>query len=253
MTLTPDQRTRLAPEYSTPDYIERAITQTVTLPLYMDGNLYVPDSGTLTMLDAAGQAVTGLSAVVVALVGDYASYEIAAATVPATLSLSDQWQEVWTLVIDGVAIEFRREAALVRNRLRPVISDRDLEKLHTEIRAWLAEDQGSAQGYIDAAWDEVQIRLMEQGNRPYLIMSNYALRTAHLDLALANLFRDYSSSAAGDEGKYEKLAAAYQKKWEQDFQRIKFRYDLGEDGLLPEDKQSNVQPLFSTVPGNWQQ
>lgn len=251
MTYTPDQRARIAPRFATPDNIERDVKQTLELPVYLEASLVAPTAGTLTIYSASagGNDSPILGPFACSVIGDKASYELPAASTT-SLPLADDWMESWVLTVEGDPLEFRREAALVRTRLRPVISDSDLERLHTELRAWKAQDRSSYQCYIDAAWDEIQTALMELGRRPYLILSSYALRTAHLKLSLANVFRDYASSA-GSDGKYAEMASTYEEQYRDSFKRIQFRYDEDEDGLSGGLK-SNVSPtIWTNVPANW--
>jgi len=253
VTYTPDQRARIAPRFATPDNIERGVKQVVALPVYLEGSKVAPTAATLNVYSAdQGNDTPVLGPYVCSVVGDYAWVEIPAADTE-DLELADDWMEVWELTIDGDPLEFRREAALVRCRLRPVISDDDLGRMHTEIRDWKAQDSLSYQGYIDAAWDEIQVRLMELGNRPYLILSSYALRSSHLFLTLHYVFLDYSSSASGSSsgGKYGETADKYLKKYEDSFKRIKFRYDDDETGLSG-DPKSNVSPVIMLgAPAYW--
>jgi len=243
VTYTPDQRARIAPRFATPDNIEWKVKQKLELPVYLEGSLVAPTAGTLNIYSASSGIDTPLlGPFACSVVGDKAWHELPAAATT-DLSLADDWMESWTLTIEGDPIEFRREAALVRTRLRPVISDADLERMHTELRAWKAQDNLSYQPYIDAAWDEIQVRLMEMGNRPYLILSSYALRTAHLDLTLQMVFLDYASSAAGSGGKYGETSDKYGKKFESDFKRIQFKYDSDEQGVTG-DSKSNVSPVI---------
>lgn len=252
MTYTPDQLQRISPRFATPDYIERGVKQVLELPVYLEASLVAPTAGTLEIYSSTnGNTTPLLGPYVCSVVGDKAWYELPVADTE-DLDLADDWMEVWTLTIDGDPYEFRREAALVRCRLRPVISDIDLERMHSELKEWRYEGRSSYQDYRDAAWDEIQTHLMEQGNRPYLILSSYALRTVHLDLTLAMIFLDYASSAAGTStGKYGEIAEAYRTKFEKDFKKLHFRYDSEEDGM-PGDSKRNVSPVIMlTRPAYW--
>ncbi len=244
------QGTTYSPRYATPDYIQREAAQTIELPVYRDGSLAVPSSGTVSVFDESGDAVVNEQAVTVS--AGIGTHSILAATLPDTLTFSDRWQERWTLVMpDGLTYEFWRDAALVRRRLYPVVSDLDLTRLHTELRAWMAEDQSSLQNYIDSAWDAVQLRLHEAGRRPYLVMSPWSLRAVHLVLALAYTFRDYAASA-GD-GKYADLAEHYLSEHNAAWDRLQLVYDVDEDDVIDNAEQGLAgQPVLVTnVPGRW--
>lgn len=255
MALTPDQLARISTRLAAPDAIEKGLAQRLELPLYMDGALVVPAlPTTLEILDAAkGEDDPVLVATAATIADGVAHYDLPAATT-ADLDYASGWMEVWRATIEGSILEFRREAELVRTRLRPVISYLDLARMHTELRDWLAQDPAAValqyQGYIDAAWDEIQVRLMEQGNRPNLILSNYSLRTVHLDKTLEMVFLDYASSASRD-GKYLETSNHYGRKYTSNWKRIQFRYDFNEDGLPAEPKQNASPVLMTCGPPAW--
>jgi hypothetical protein len=220
--------------------------------VYRDGALVAPSSGTVSVYDADGTAVVDEQAVTVT--ASIAAYSVSAATLPVTLALSDRWRVQWTLAMpDGATHTFIRDAGLVRSRLYPVVADVDLTRLHTELREWLAQDQTSLQGYRDAAWDAIVLRLLEDGRWPHLILSPWALRGAHIALTLALAFRDYAASSGGSPGKYDALAAHYAAEYDAAWGRIRLTYDLDKDGLIDDDEQgvSGEPVLMTTVPGNW--
>jgi len=245
------QEVNYTTRYSTPDWIQRGVAQVIELPIYRDGSLVAPTSGTVSLIDHNGEAVVDEQAVTIT--ANIVTYNIAAITIPDTMTVSDRWQEIWTLLVNGISYTFQREAALVIRRLYPVVTDLDLTRLHSEMRQWLSDDQTSLQGYIDAAWDDILLRLQEDGRWPYLVMSPSSLRGAHLALSLSNCFLDYSSSAAGPDGKYAKLAEHYAEKFEKAWDRLKFSYDFSNNGGIdPSEKSVSGSPvLMTTVPGRW--
>ena len=202
--------------------------------------------------DGDGDAVVNEAAVVV--VAGRATYALAAVTVPATLTLSDRWQERWTLLIGTETLVFWRDAALVLRRLHPVVTDQDLIDLHAELASWWGPGDQTGQPYIDAAWAEIQGRLLGQGRRPELVMSPWSLRTAHLALSLSRAFRDFHASAgAAGAGKYKELADGYSVEYEAAWSRLVFSYDSGEDDEVAEaDQDTAASPVLMLVtPGRW--
>lgn len=254
MTLTPDQLARISPRFAVPDAIERGLAQKLVMPLYLDGALVIPDDATIEILDAQrGDDDPVLVETAAAIAGGIAEYDLPAATT-VNLEFASGWMEIWRATIEGGTQVFRREAELVRSRLRPVIALADLTRLHTELVDWLAQDPAGVavqyQGYIDAAWDEMMTILMEMGNRPSLILSSYALRTVHLELTLEKVFLDYAASASRD-GKYMEVSKQYGRKFASHWKRMQFRYDSNEDGL-PDEPRRNVAPvIMTTIPGDW--
>lgn len=247
------QETTYSARHSTPDWIQRGVQQTIALPVYSNGALAAPSSGTVSVYDSGGIAIVDAQAVTVS--AQVATYTIAAVTLPDTLALSDRWLEVWTLTMpDGRAYTFRRDAGLVRGRLYPVVSDVDLTRMHTELREWMAQDQTSLQNYVDAAWDDVVLRLIEDSRWPYLILSPWSLRSAHTWLALSYTFRDYASSAAGAGDKYSALAQHYMEQAEKAFGRLRLTYDFDQDAVVDPDDVgvSGQSVLMTNAPPSWE-
>ena len=236
--------------FAAPDTIQRGVANTLSLPIYRDRTLQVPTAtaplgvGTLSLFDHDHLAVVDEQAV--SVVGGIATYAIAAATLPDTLTLSDRWQERWTLTLGGVSVQFWRDAALGLRRLHPVVTDADMERLHFELRAWQAQDRTSLQDYLDAAWDDICARLWGIGRRPYLIMSPWSLRQIHLYDSLAKVFRDFGASSSRD-GKYATLAGDYAAMAEQGWATLKLSYDADEDNRIsPDDRMRSGEPVIFT-------
>lgn len=233
--------------FAYPDYLQREADNSLSLPVFLDGAPAVPTSGTVTVKDGGGVAIVDAQPVVVT--DGVATYQILAATLPSTLPYSNDWMEVWALVLDGATRTFNRPAGLARTLLYPVITDDDLLDEYTEMRRWQAEDQGNLSNYIDAAWKELMGRLCEDGRRPNLILSPYSLRSAHLKLSGAKAFRDYASSASKD-GKfwkmYETEIDAYHKAWD----RMTLRYDYDEDGNTGGNEVSAAPVTFLAMPSD---
>jgi len=255
MGLTLDQVERITTRYSMPDIIERGVARTLQMPLWYADTLIVPTAGTLAIWRGSEEILAATAVTIPGTTG-IAQYALPAATT-VDLELSDTWQEIWTLTVtdeDGASHsrEYRREAALVICRLHPVITDADLVRLHTELRDWQATDRASYQPFIDAAFDTIEGRLMELGNRPHLILSSYALRTAHIALTLSMVFLDYSTTAAGGADKYGEVAQKYADAFETAFGRISFKYDTDGTGKPTNSDRVNAAPVvFLGHPAAW--
>lgn len=214
--------------------IQRATTQTIECAVYRDGASVAVTSGTVTVKDAGGTAIVDGEEVTV--VGGVATYEITAATVPATLALSDRWTVRWNLVMpDRTQVyNFRREAALaLTGEIYPVITDLDMTGPHVELAQWIRKSRGSLQNYQDSSWREIIMRLEENGKRQYLILNSTALYIVHLSLACSHAFRDMATQTTTD-GKYWKMAEFYQKQYESAWDRLQLEYDTSEDDLIDE-------------------
>jgi len=217
--------------------IQRATTQTIECAVYRDGASVAVTSGTVTIKDSGGVDV--VAAGVVTVVGGVATYEITAATVPATMALSDRWTVRWDLVMpDRTQVyPFRREAALaLTGEIYPVITDLDMTTAHTELAQWASKYNANLQNYQDSAWKQVIMRLAENGKRQYLILNSTALYTVHLSLSLTHAFRDMATQT-GTDGKYWKMAELYQADYEKAWDRLQLEYDTSEDDIIDDGEQ----------------
>ena len=240
------QETRYAHRHGLPDLIVRAKTQTLECPVYSGSTLTAPSSGTVTIYEGATVLV---DAAAVTITADIAVYSLSAATIPTTLSLSDDWLIVWDLTIAGEAHTFQRAAALVRRELHPVVTPADVSALHQDASSLLASGQTLAD-FLDQAWDMIQRRLLAVGRRPYLILSDFALFDCHRHLTAYLLFNDAASSV-GD-GRWAEMAEHHLDRYEQEWSRLSLTYDMDEDGLVEDVEQGTAGPtaVFFGGPGS---
>ncbi len=219
--------------FITPERVERGRDNLLKCPVYRDAALVAPSSGTVSIWDASGTAI--VSAVAVTITSNVATYTLANATTTA-LSLAEGWRFEWSLTFASPAEVhvFRTDGALVRRRLYPVVTDADLIRLHSDLLASstdaIVPTAWDAQDYIDEAWAEIDAKLVAAGNYPNLVMSPSALRSAHMYMTLAAVFRDLSTSA--HEGKYATLAEHYDARAADAWSRLTFRYDADNDGAI---------------------
>lgn len=178
-----------------PEIIERGVAGTISCPVYRDGALVAPSSGTLSLYDRANVAL--LSAVSVTIASSIATYAVLAA-LTASLAPADGWRVEWALVMpDGVTHTFRRDAALVYRRLYPVVTDADLLRFHTDLTTRRPPSESSYQDYLDEAWAIIEGRLLATQRRPWLVLAPSALREVHLYTALGMVFRDFATGGPG--------------------------------------------------------
>tara|TARA_Y100000310_G_scaffold270569_1_gene284513 strand:+ start:145 stop:879 length:735 start_codon:yes stop_codon:yes gene_type:complete len=239
------QQTAYSHSHGLPDFIVRAKTQTLECPVYSGSTLTAPSSGTVTIYEGSTVLV---DAAAVTITADIAIYSLSAATIPTTLSLSDNWLIVWELVIGGETHTFQRTAALVRRELHPVVTPADLSALHQDASSLLASGQTLAD-FLDQAWDMLQRRLLAVGRRPYLVLSDFALFDSHRHLAAYLLFNDAASSV-GD-GRWAEMAEHHLDRYEQEWSRLSLTYDMDEDGLVEDVEQGTAGPtaVFFGGPG----
>lgn len=237
-------------DFQAPDFIRRATSQTLELPVRWGGALVAPTSGTVSILDENGSAVVDEAAVVVA--SSIATYSLSAATVPATLAYSSRWRERWTLLMSDTSEVhvFERPAALVRSRVYPVISVEDINGRHTDLDRVLSD--AVVQTRITAAWDDVMKALMRQGRKPYRLLDASDLRDVHRARVFHLCFLDMWSSAAS--GKFKGLADYYANEWSKAWTELVIDYDMDDDGVTDEgeEKRSGPAVLFTGSVGAWE-
>lgn len=213
-----------------PDYLERARAQTVSLPIWRDGALAAPSSGTFTLRRPNGDTlVTG--AVVVA--GSIATYPVLAASIPATENLGHGYQELWELTLaDGTTQTIPRDAALVKHAARPTLTDDDITAVYSDLARHMATGDTTFQPKIDEAWKQILGRLEMQGVFPDHIVTYWSVREVHLQLALYLTLLDFSSRQ-GD--RWAEMAEAHKREFEMAWARLRFRKSTTDTGLQDGD------------------
>lgn len=205
-----------------PDYLERGRAQTVSLPLYRDGALVAPTSGTFALYDSSGAAIVAAAAVTIT--GSIATYPILAASLPSTLALGHGYREDWSLLIASVTRSFRRDAAVVLHAAYPVITDADLVAVYSDLARHLASGTTTFQSAIDEAWRRVLGRLEQQGVYPEHVVTSWSLREVHLELALHLVCLDFARAQGG---RWLELQAHHKREFELAWGRLKFVRDDG--------------------------
>jgi len=215
--------------FELPELVERGRSQAIQCRVYRSGALAAPSSGTVSLYRAGGTAVIVDAAVTIT--GSVATYTVTAGTTT-SLSLGDGWLVEWALLMpDGGTHTFRCDAALGRRRLYPVVTDADIVLRHKALdpsSSSAITSQSTYQDQLDAAWLDIQRRLIRQGSRPYLVMEPSSLYEAHLSLAVALVYEDL---AARINEAYLQLSDRYRAQYEQAWAGLQFRYDRDDDGI----------------------
>lgn len=243
MALFPSPRIRLH------EVLERGKSATTILSVYEDGVAVVPASATFRLLDEDGDEVISEAAASVSVGGEL-SYAISAGQLPSSLSYSDSWLIEWkTTLSSGAVHTFRRPAALAKSRLYPVVSDIDLLTHYSDLNSIRPSSLTSWQNYIDEAFIEIIHRLRAEGNFEYLIISNQMLRSITMDYTFYLIWKDMDSSGLG-EGRYLQLSELHRKNFEGGIKRLKFRYDMDQDGHAdePDGMRAAKAQIFTANP-----
>lgn len=218
--------------FELPDLIERGKNNALKCRVYRAGALVAPSSGTVSIYDTSTTAVVSAAAVTVS--ASVATYTLSSALVT-DHALEEGWRVEWSLVMpDGVTHVFRNDAALVRGRLYPSITEADLYRVASSLNpagAAVIHSETSFADKIDEAFVQIENRLIAQGNRPNLVLSPSAFRESHIYLALALIFEDFASRL---NEAYEIRARMYREMFEGAWGRLRFVYDTDDDGV-PDD------------------
>jgi hypothetical protein len=181
----------------------------------------------------------------VTVTSSVATYPIAALTLPSTENLGEGWMVQWDLYL-GAALtyrQFRVDAALIRTKLWPSASNIDLLDRHPELASQYPYGESSWDKVINSAWQSIELRLLESGRRPYLIMNPWGLRESLVLLSLARVFRSLSTFTPGT-GKYVELATEYMKEYEKEWDRVKLTIDWSNEGYPdPADQGQAASPV----------
>ena len=226
--------------------IERGVDAALTADVYDAAGVQQTPTAATVAIYAGSKLIVDATAVHAAP----STYTLLAA-LTADESLSDEWQERWSLTIGGTVYTFRRDAYLVRHILYPVITDTDLTELHSDLADLRDADQSTFEVQRTAAWGRIERKLIALGSRPQLVLNAWVLKDVHVWTTLAILFADFASSVGG--GRYLELADHYRGRvadwWESD---AVFRYDADEDGYEEENDQRPGSPIvYLSRPPMW--
>lgn len=228
----------------TPYDLVRGQATAIRCPVYRDGELVPPSSGTCTVYDSNSAIVsTGATT----LVTSTSTYTF---TPSSTLTLSEGWRVEWSLTLSSVVHVFRSDASLVRVALYPVISDADLFRRVSGLNPALGEAALSTlttfQDYLDEAWTIIVLKLIGKGNRPALISSPSALREVHILLSLSLIFEDFAVRLRPS---YSDDAARWRAQYETEWDHLSFSYDSGDTGVSSAQRRAAQGPMI--LSGRW--
>jgi len=227
--MTPTGITTYSARVAYPSLLVLAKDTRVQLPVYHDGALVAPASGTYQLLAIGGASVVSAA---VSIVSSVATYTIPAASLASTLPLGEGYIEVWLLSFAGESAvrEFRRTAALAKCPLFPVVTDLDLIAEYDALADQRVGRMLNFQGPIDQAWKQVITRLIQEGRLPYMVRTPDALREAHLHLSLVKLFQSFGLNADGNH--WRELAKEEMGRYEKAWSAASVQLDQDQDGLV---------------------
>ena len=208
-----------------PFTLVKNLSTTISVPIYDDGILANASSGTYQILDADFNVKESGSMTIVS--------NVATLTATSTLPYGDRYRITFSITLsDGREVKPENELYVVRQAFYPVVSSVDLYARSPGLDPSSVSPHSSYtdfNNFLDEAWYTLMNRLISKGNRPHLILSNTALREAHILLTLSNIFEDFSTRLNAEWGE---KANAYNKAYEVAWDSLVFRY---------EDEQKNTR------------
>lgn len=201
------------------------LSTTISVPIYDDGVLANASSGTYQILDADFNVKESGSMTIVS--------NVATLTATSTLPYGDRYRITFSITLsDGREVKPENELYVVRQAFYPVVSSVDLYARSPGLDPSSVSPHSSYtdfNNFLDEAWYTLMNRLISKGNRPHLILSNTALREAHILLTLGMIYEDFSTRLNAEWGE---KANAYNKAYEVAWDSLVFRY---------EDEQKNTR------------
>jgi hypothetical protein len=241
--------TPYSPQIKVVQLLERSKAQTVELKVFRNGANVAPDSFTYSLSKPNGDKLVEAQAG--SVVDGVAQYTISAGVLVSTLNLGEGYLEEWAMSFSGSVYHFRRMAAIVLRRLYPVVSDGDLTATYSQLADIRPASLSSYQTYIDEAWFTIISRLRrEGGGLEYLVMSAESFRSAHQNLSLYYIFRDFHSSLGQSNGRYLDLANEHFQQYGQEWKQINFIYDQGHDNKAEDANTRKAKQPVIYLNGN---
>jgi hypothetical protein len=210
--------------FAVPEQLVRGTAVRIFAPLYLDGALVAPDSASLRILSPSGAEMLEIASTDID--DDVAQDDV---TAGATWPYQDGYSVEWTLTVDGTTLTFATSACVCRKQLLCPIAEPDLYLVAPGLNGAAASARSSRTNYqpfIEAAWIEIQNRLIQDGRRPHLISDATALRGAALRLALHHVYLEFSSRQPEP---YARMAADQLALFESTWTRTTLRYAAGDD------------------------
>ena len=219
------------------DVLQRARTQSVQMEAYRDGALVAPTSGTFSLLAPDGTVLVDAQAVTIA--ASIARHTIDATDIPATLDLSENYQERWVLTMpDGTIRTVLREAAIARFLLHPVVADVDLTGEYPDLTSEFSSVATSLQGFLDEAWRQILERLFQRDRWPDLLLTTSSLRRPHADLALYLAFK--ALAVRNQPSRWEASMRLHFDAFNAEWVRMTAKWDRDMDGLADAGREATT-------------
>ena len=221
--------------FQLPELLEQK-AELMRCPVELSGVVLAPTAIVSVKLYKPGKTEITLEAP--SIVGDVATVTIAAAVLQAE-DLGTGWWVEWVLTIAGTDYTFVNDAALVAHRLFPTIG---VSALYARMRSLdpasahviTSMTAGDYQIKLFEVDVDVQLRLIEMGNRPSRIYSPSALRAVWLALWIAMIFEDLATT----DNEHQETADRWRDRYSAAWQALTYISDEDLDGEPDEGRRS---------------
>jgi len=229
----PTTRIEYSADFQYPDLIPKDLGATLTCPVYRNGALVAPSSGTYILRKPGGESFLSGS---VAIVSDIAQAAVSSGSL-SNESLQMGYRMEWSLVISTVTYVFRNEVGIVRAAPTCPVSDRDLLARHSSLNDWLAgSGQTSWQVWIDEAWSQCQRWLIQKGNRPHLILQSSDIKDLVGVWSLVVIMKDLATNASESDRVY-RLRTEYMEELKALQDSLRLTYTSADEPVPDEEKR----------------
>jgi len=207
-----------------PFTLVRNLSSTITVPIYNGTSILSATSASYKILDADfNEKESGSMSIISG---------VSTLTTTTTLVYGDRYRIIFNITLsDGRVAKPENELYVVRQAFYPVVSGVDLYARVPGLDPASSSPHSSYADYnnfLDEAWYTLMNRLISKGNRPHLILSNTALREAHILLTLSSIFEDFSTRLNAEWGE---KATAFHKAYEAAWDSLVFRYENEQKNL----------------------
>jgi hypothetical protein len=217
-----------------PDVLARGRTNTLSGTLQHSGTAPTITAATFRLYRPDGVEITGCT---LSLASNVATVSVPAASLPATLTLGEGYQEVWTFTVGGVEYSYQRPAALALYQLVPAIHQSDVTARQPAVGRNLGANV-TVQSFMDQAWAQIIRAILTAGHLPYLIRTPDAMQEAHICLTLALALE--AMALGSDNAVYQKLSESYRKQYSIAWNSISWQTDYDHTGKITDPSQRQI-------------
>lgn len=237
--------------FALPYIVERGATGALTLAGAMLDNASSPfTSATVSVFDPSGNAIVSSAS---ATFTQGASFTVSYDWTPAaTLALGDGYVVEWKLIVGaGQFATYRNDCIVALRSLACPIASADLYAVASSLDPSTnrpVHAMSTLDAYVLEAWQRIQRRLIENGNRPNLVVSPSSFHDAAVLLSLALVYEDFMGRM---NPAFTEQARMYREQYEQAWARISFRYAPGDGSTIDAGRRKSASSSVFLGTARW--